>query len=118
MCNALTHASLVCDVNHIGLKENITLLPAQKQGAISCWSGAQKIETVYSLTLGNYLDVHIHGNFIIDEAKWAGIVDVQRPTLSVIFKLSSQHGMRCDLRVPRKHRLITKAVSLPKAYEI
>lgn len=46
MCNAFTHTSLVCDVNHIGLKESITLLPAQKQRAITCWSGAQKIETV------------------------------------------------------------------------
>lgn len=90
MCNALTHTSLVCDVNHIGLKESITLLPTQKQRAITCWSGAQKIETVSypSPSLGNYLDVRVRGNFIIDEAKWAGIVDVQRPTLSVIFKLS------------------------------
>lgn len=44
MCNALTHATLMCDVNHIGLKESITLLPAQKQRAITCWSGAQKLK--------------------------------------------------------------------------
>lgn len=116
MCNALTHTSLVCDVNHFGLKKSITLFPAQRHNYMLVWR--TKNETVYDPTLGNYLDFHVRGNFIIDEAKWAGRVDVQRPTLSVIFKLSPSLNMSCDLQVPRKRRLITKAVRLPKAYEI
>lgn len=44
MCNALTHTSLVCDVNHFGLKESITLFPAQRQCTITRWSGAQKLK--------------------------------------------------------------------------
>lgn len=44
MCTALTHTSLMCDVDHTGLKERITLLPAQKRRTITCWSGAQKLK--------------------------------------------------------------------------
>lgn len=29
-----------------------------------------KIETVYNPTFGNYLDFHVRGKFIIDEAEW------------------------------------------------
>lgn len=117
MCNALTHFSRVwCESLRVKGKYDFVSSTKATHDYMLVWR--TRNDTVYDPTLGNYLDLHVQDNCIIDEAKWAGRVDVQRPTLSVIFKLSPLPGMSCDLRVPWKLRLITKAVSLPKAYEI
>lgn len=54
-CAMLLHTSFTSHVNHIGLNQSTTLLPAQKQGSITCWPGVKKNETLYNPTLRKLL---------------------------------------------------------------